>query len=105
MKDNLFITSESYGGHYLPTLANEIIEYNDAQEYSWHRLNFKGLAVGNPYTDYYSGIGAEMETYWGKQLLPKPLWDKYLENECTDPIKQINSTTCSLLMLNFMKKI
>jgi carboxypeptidase C (cathepsin A) len=101
----LFITSESYGGHYMPTLANEIINYNDAQEYVQHRLNFQGFAVGNPYTDYYSGVGAEMETYWGKQLLPKPLWDKYLENNCTDPVQQLNSTTCSLLMLNFMKKI
>jgi len=102
---SLFITSESYGGHYMPTLANEIINYNDAQEYVQHRLNFQGFAVGNPYTDYYSGVGAEMETYWGKQLLPKPLWDKYLENNCTDPVQQLNSTTCSLLMLNFMKKI
>jgi carboxypeptidase C (cathepsin A) len=101
----LFITSESYGGHYMPTLANEIINYNDGQEYVQHQLNFKGFAVGNPYTDYYSGVGAEMETYWGKQLLPKPLWDKYLENNCTDPVQQLNSTTCSLLMLNFMKKI
>ena len=101
----LYITSESYGGHYMPTLANEIINYNDAQTYSPMRINFQGFAVGNPYTDYYSGVGAEMETYWGKQLLPKPLWDKYLENNCTDPLKQLNSTACSLLMLNFMKKI
>jgi carboxypeptidase C (cathepsin A) len=102
---SLFITSESYGGHYMPTLANEIINYNDAQEYVQHRLNFQGFAVGNPYTDYYSGVGAEMETYWGKQLLPKPLWDKYLEANCTDPLQQLNSSTCSLLILNFMKKI
>ena len=101
----LFITSESYGGHYMPTLANEIINYNDEQTYSPMRINFQGFAVGNPYTDYYSGVGAEMETYWGNQLLPKPLWDKYLENNCTDPLKQLNSTACSLLMLNFMKKI
>ena len=101
----LFITSESYGGHYMPTLANEIINYNDEQTYSPMRINFQGFAVGNPYTDYYSGVGAEMETYWGKQLLPKPLWDKYLENNCTDPLKQLNSTACALLMLNFMKKI
>lgn len=101
----LFITSESYGGHYMPTLANEIINYNDVQEYTQHRLNFQGFAVGNPYTDYYSGVGAEMETYWGKQLLPKPLWDTYLENNCTNSLQQLNSTTCSLLMLNFMKKI
>jgi carboxypeptidase C (cathepsin A) len=102
---SLFITSESYGGHYMPTLANEIINYNDAQEYNQDKLNFQGFAVGNPYTDYYSGVGAEMETYWGKQLLPKPLWDKYIENNCTDPIQQLNSSTCSFLILNFMKKI
>ena len=101
----LFITSESYGGHYMPTLANEIINYNDAQTYSPMRINFQGFAVGNPYTDYYSGVGAEMETYWGKQLLPKPLWDKYLEYNCTDPVQQLNSSTCSLLIFNFMKKI
>jgi len=101
----LFITSESYGGHYMPTWAEEIIKYNDAQEYSAMRINFQGFAVGNPYTDYYSGIGAEMETYWGKQLLPKPLWDKYLEHNCTDPFQQLNSTTCSLLIVNFMRKI
>lgn len=99
----LFITSESYGGHYLPTLANEIIKYNDGNVKQ--HLNFKGFAVGNPYTDYYSGIGAEMETYWGKQLLPKPLWDTYLKNNCTNPVQQLNSSTCSLLMLNFMNKI
>jgi carboxypeptidase C (cathepsin A) len=101
----LFITSESYGGHYMPTWAEEIIKYNDAQEYSAMRINFQGFAVGNPYTDYYSGVGAEMETYWGKQLLPKPLWDKYLEYNCTDPFQQLNSTTCSLLIVNFMRKI
>jgi len=101
----LFITSESYGGHYMPTWAEEIIKYNDAQEYSAMRINFQGFAVGNPYTDYYSGVGAEMETYWGKQLLPKPLWDKYLEHNCTDPFQQLNSSTCSLLIVNFMRKI
>lgn len=104
-RSKLFITSESYGGHYMPTWADEIMKYNDIQEYSETKINFQGFAVGNPYTDYYSGVGAEMETYWGKQLLPKPLWDKYLEHNCTDPIKQLNSTTCSLLIFNFMKKI
>lgn len=101
----LYITSESYGGHYMPTWADAIMQYNDAQEYSQDRLNFKGFAVGNPYTDYYSGVGAQMETYWGKQLLPKPLWDKYLDARCTDPLVQINSTECETLLLDFMKKI
>jgi carboxypeptidase C (cathepsin A) len=101
----LYLTSESYGGHYMPTWADAIMNYNDAQQYPQHRINFKGFAVGNPYTDYYSGIGAQMETYWGKQLLPKPSWDGYVSNGCTDPIKMVNSSICELYLLDFMKKI
>jgi carboxypeptidase C (cathepsin A) len=101
----LYITSESYGGHYMPTWADAIIKYNDAQEYSQNRINFKGFAVGNPYTDYYSGVGAQMETYWGKQLLPKPLWDDYIANGCTDTIQLFNNSVCSMLLLDFNKKI
>jgi hypothetical protein len=89
----------------MPTWADAIIKYNDAQEYSQDKINFKGFAVGNPYTDYYSGIGAQMETYWGKQLLPKPLWDTYVANGCTDPIQQFNNSMCSFLLLDFNKKI
>jgi carboxypeptidase C (cathepsin A) len=101
----LYITSESYGGHYMPTWADAIINYNDAQEFPQNRINFKGFAVGNPYTDYYSGVGAQMETYWGKQLLPKPLWDNYIANGCTDPVQLFNNSVCSLLLLDFNKKI
>ena len=102
----LYITSESYGGHYMPTLAWEIIKYNENVESEGGQLlNFKGFAVGNPYTDYYSGVGAEMETYWGKQLLPKPSWDKYVSAGCLEPANLLNNSVCSTLMLDFMKKI
>jgi carboxypeptidase C (cathepsin A) len=101
-KSPLFITSESYGGHYMPTLADEIVNYNEQSE---NKLNFKGFAVGNPYTDYYSGVGAEMETYWGKQLLPKPSWDKYVANGCLDSKQQLNNSVCSTFILDFMKKV
>lgn len=100
----LFITSESYGGHYMPTLAYQIVKYNE-QQADASKLNFKGFAVGNPYTDYYSGVGAEMETYWGKQLLPKPTWDKYVANGCLEVTNQFNNSMCSTLILDFMKKI
>lgn len=101
-KSPLFITSESYGGHYMPTLASQIVDYNKINN---GIINFKGFAVGNPYTDYYSGVGAEMETYWGKQLLPKPSWDKYVASGCLDANIQLNSTACSTYIIEFMKKV
>jgi carboxypeptidase C (cathepsin A) len=104
-KTPLYLTSESYGGHYLPTWAAAIIDYNDDVVDSAQRINFQGFAVGNPYTDYYSGTGAEMETYWGKQLLPKPSWDKYVASGCQEVTNQLNASVCSYLILDFMRKI
>lgn len=101
-KSPLFITSESYGGHYMPTLASQIVDYNKK---NGGVLNFKGFAVGNPYTDYYSGVGAEMETYWGKQLLPKPSWDKYVASGCLEVNSQFNNTACSSYIVEFMNKV
>uniref|UniRef100_A0A6C0B7V0 Carboxypeptidase n=1 Tax=viral metagenome TaxID=1070528 RepID=A0A6C0B7V0_9ZZZZ len=104
-KTPIYLTSESYGGHYLPTWAAAIIDYNDAVTDSAQRINFQGFAVGNPYTDYYSGTGAEMDTYWGKQLLPKPSWDKYVASGCQEVTNQLNNSVCSYLILDFMRKI
>jgi carboxypeptidase C (cathepsin A) len=104
-KTPIYLTSESYGGHYLPTWAAAIIDYNDAVTDSAQRINFQGFAVGNPYTDYYSGTGAEMETYWGKQLLPKPSWDKYVASGCQEVSQMMNNSVCSYLILDFMRKI
>lgn len=73
--NSLYITSESYGGHYIPTLAKQIVTMNDAGNNP--HLNFKGLAVGNPYIDPYSGTGAEFDTYWGHQLISKLTYDSY----------------------------
>jgi len=43
-------------------------------------LNFKGLMVGNPATTFYSALGASLDTYWGHQIVAKPLWDSFKEN-------------------------
>ncbi len=97
----LFITSESYGGHYMPTWAREIVQYNKAQP-TQSRINFKGFAVGNPYVDYYSGSGAEMEALNARSMLPKPSWDKYVSQGCTNPLTMLNNSVCSTMMLDFM---
>jgi cathepsin A (carboxypeptidase C)/serine carboxypeptidase-like clade 2 len=72
--NEFYITSESYGGHYLPTLAMQLVQNGG--------VNFRGLAVGNPltympYRDY-----GQYATFAGHQLIPKPLWDSYLRTGC-----------------------
>jgi len=72
-----YLTSESYGGHYLPTLAAQILKNGDVP-------NFKGFAVGNPltwmpYRDY-----GMYGTYAYHNLVPKPIFDQYLAAGCKD---------------------
>jgi carboxypeptidase C (cathepsin A) len=74
--NDLYLTSESYGGHYLPTLAQEIVRQGKLTDI------FRGFAVGNPltwmpYRDY-----GQWGTWWGHQLLPLPLWEDYNKNNC-----------------------
>lgn len=96
--NDLYISSESYGGHYMPTLAKQIVDSNTAGVEP--TLNFKGFAVGNPYTDPYSGTPAMMDTYWGHQLVDKPTWDQY-EELCRDD-KKPNVKQCELLAVKIM---
>jgi carboxypeptidase C (cathepsin A) len=76
-KQDFFITSESYGGHYMPTLALSLVESADVP-------NFKGVAVGNPLTFMpYRNFGMYGTSY-GHQIIPKPLWDQYTKANCID---------------------
>lgn len=77
LANDLYITSESYGGHYLPTLAKKIVDHNALKPSINPILNFKGFAVGNPYTNIYSGTPAMIDTFWGHQLISKSLYEDY----------------------------
>jgi len=79
-RNPFFLTSESYGGHYLPTLAYEIVSKNTPDI----GINFRGFAVGNPLTYMpYRNLG-EIGTYGYHNLLPKPEFDAYLKHACYD---------------------
>jgi carboxypeptidase C (cathepsin A) len=43
-QNDFYATAESYGGHYMPTLAKFIVDHQP------NNINFKGFAVGNPFT-------------------------------------------------------
>ena len=101
-KNALYYTSESYGGHYMPMLAKEIVDRNAAGEYP--TLNYKGFAVGNPATTFYSMTPAMLDTYWGHQVVAKPTWDKYTA-ECKDDRKPHNLTKCEMLFMDLYLQI
>lgn len=72
---DFYISSESYGGHYMPTLAQALLQ-------SKALPNFKGVFLGNPLTYMpYRNYG-QYGTAYGHQLLPKVMWDKYEEAGC-----------------------
>lgn len=79
--NSLYLTSESYGGHYIPILAKLIVIENKSPSPNKRKLNLKGIAIGNPYTDVYSGKPAMIETMWGHQLISWPLYN-YYKAEC-----------------------
>ena len=54
-------------------LDNQIYKTNDTSnnlEYNnENNINLKGFAVGNPYTNFYTGVPSGLATYWGHQLI------------------------------------
>jgi len=78
--NSFYITSESYGGHYMPTLAKAIVDGNSAGMNP--KINFKGFAVGNPYTDPHSNQYGTFETFWGHQLVDKITYDSWVKDGC-----------------------
>lgn len=71
-KADFFLTSESYGGHYLPTLAQQIVLGNQAG--GTPKVNLKGFFVGNPYTDPAENARGMFDTWYGHQLVSYPAW-------------------------------
>lgn len=80
----------------MPTLAKQIVDSNASPTSGDIKLNFKGFAVGNPYTDPYSGTPAMFDTFWGHQLISKPTYDSYVASCVTS--KRPNIKACVEVM-------
>lgn len=93
----LYLSGESYGGHYVPMWAKEIIEYNKL-DCNKNKINLQGFLIGNPFINYYSGTGSEIDTFWGHQLIAKPLYDKYVENGCNSSDIKLHDEKCQRLV-------
>ncbi|KAK6244364.1 hypothetical protein QUC31_010773, partial [Theobroma cacao] len=59
---DLFITGESYGGHYVPQLAELVSQ-------STNKFNLRGIAIGNPLLEYNADFNSRAEFYWSHGLI------------------------------------
>lgn len=74
---DFFLSSESYGGHYVPNTAQAILNHNAAQLASGlPTIKLRGAMLGNPYTAPLENAVGMLDAAWGHGLLPT---DKYLE--------------------------
>ena len=93
----LYITSESYGGHYMPSLALEIVQNN-----ADNAINFKGFAVGNPYTNAFTNKVAQYQAYYSHGTIPAPLFNRWM-GQCSKR-QFINLENCTYLEAAMMAK-
>ncbi|ESW34059.1 hypothetical protein PHAVU_001G120700 [Phaseolus vulgaris] len=60
--NDFFITGESYGGHYVPQLAQLIVQTKT-------HFNLKGIAIGNPLLEFNTDFNARSEYFWSHGLI------------------------------------
>ncbi|KAL4587345.1 hypothetical protein LXL04_000214 [Taraxacum kok-saghyz] len=71
---DFYITGESYAGHYVPQLANLIIQ-------SKSKINLKGIAIGNPLLDFDTDFNSRGEYLWSHGLISDDTYDLF-NNVC-----------------------
>ncbi|GFZ21009.1 serine carboxypeptidase-like 45 [Actinidia rufa] len=62
---SLFITGESYAGHYIPQLAEITLQFNRKQKL----FNLKGIALGNPVLEFATDFNSRAEFFWSHGLI------------------------------------
>eukprot|EP00931_Biecheleriopsis_adriatica_P115856 TRINITY_DN91608_c0_g1_i1.p1 TRINITY_DN91608_c0_g1~~TRINITY_DN91608_c0_g1_i1.p1 ORF type:complete len:600 (-),score=65.41 TRINITY_DN91608_c0_g1_i1:76-1875(-) len=73
----VYLASESYGGHYVPTLAKTVVEKGGSPA-----AHFQGFLVGNPVSvDQWSSY-AQLRTLVQHDMLPRDWWDNFKHFGC-----------------------
>nr|CAD1829726.1 unnamed protein product [Ananas comosus var. bracteatus] len=71
---DFYISGESYGGHYVPQLAELVYERNkDRQKYQY--INLKGFIVGNPETNDYYDYKGLAEYAWSHAVVSDQVYE------------------------------
>ncbi|KAG8365804.1 hypothetical protein BUALT_Bualt17G0009900 [Buddleja alternifolia] len=62
---SLYITGESYAGHYIPQLAELMLQFNKKVK----MFNLKGIALGNPVLEFATDFNSRAEFFWSHGLI------------------------------------
>ncbi|XP_007019397.2 PREDICTED: serine carboxypeptidase-like 42 [Theobroma cacao] len=63
----LFLTGESYAGHYIPQLADVLLDHNAHS--TGFKFNIKGVAIGNPLLRLDRDVPATYEFFWSHGMI------------------------------------
>ncbi|MCD7454311.1 Serine carboxypeptidase-like 45 [Datura stramonium] len=101
-KSNLFLTGESYAGHYVPQLAKLMMAFNKKQQL----FNLKGVALGNPVLEFATDFNSRAEYFWSHGLISDPTYrmfssacnySRYVSEYYRDSVSPICSRVMSLV--------
>ncbi|KAL0908240.1 hypothetical protein M5K25_022725 [Dendrobium thyrsiflorum] len=76
---DLFLTGESYAGHYIPQLAIVLLNHN--KHSTNFKFNIKGVFIGNPLLKLDQDVAAVFNYYWSHGMISDELGLR-LMNEC-----------------------
>lgn len=62
---SLYITGESYAGHYIPQLAELMLQFNKKEK----TFNLRGIALGNPVLEFATDFNSRAEYFWSHGLI------------------------------------
>ncbi|XP_047308567.1 serine carboxypeptidase-like 45 [Impatiens glandulifera] len=69
---DFFLTGESYAGHYVPQLAQLILESKQKLN-----LNLKAIAIGNPLLEFDIDLNSRAEFFWSHGLISDSTYDQF----------------------------
>ncbi|KAJ8536104.1 hypothetical protein K7X08_034505 [Anisodus acutangulus] len=101
-KSNLFLTGESYAGHYVPQLAKLMMTFNKKEKL----FNLKGVALGNPVLEFATDFNSRAEYFWSHGLISDPTYrmfssacnySRYVSEYYRDSVSPICSRVMSLV--------
>ncbi|KAJ0593032.1 putative carboxypeptidase D [Helianthus annuus] len=75
---DFYITGESYAGHYVPQLAQLILQNNKITNQTV--INLEGIAIGNPYVDNETGNTGMFDYFWTYAIISDEIHEGIISN-------------------------